>query len=145
MNWILIMQIIQIFCANALLHCTGCHKKVTNRMLLEQRCTVQAQTPVAGTPCVWKNIFESFLTLTEQDQALPSHGHRKIRPHSTKFWLGFFSLLVTFFETPCSTRANTYIIWSKYHCLSKNLSKGMEKMKKAPKCQQSTSRKRSEN
>ena len=38
----------------------------------------QAKWPVAGTSCVWKNDFWSFLTKTKQDQALPSHVHWEI-------------------------------------------------------------------
>ena len=41
-------------------------------------CSAQAQSPVAGTPCVRKMIFWSFLTKTKQDQALLSHDHGKI-------------------------------------------------------------------
>ena len=37
-----------------------------------------AQSQVAGTPCVWKLIFWSFLTKTKPDQAFPSHVHGKI-------------------------------------------------------------------
>ena len=52
----------------------------------------QAKSPVAGDPCVWKNVFGSFLTKTKQDQALPSHVNGKVLPHSTQFLLGFFSI-----------------------------------------------------
>ena len=45
-----------------------------------------AQSPFAGTPCVWRLIFLSFLTKTKQDQAPQSHVNGKIYPHSTQFW-----------------------------------------------------------
>ena len=58
-----------------------CPKKVTYRMLL--RLSYQYPAPlVSGNCCFW-----SFLTKTKQDQALPSHVHGKICPHSTQFWL----------------------------------------------------------
>ena len=37
-----------------------------------------AQSQVAGTPCVWKLIFWSFLTKTKPDQAFPSYVYGKI-------------------------------------------------------------------
>ena len=37
-----------------------------------------AQSQVAGTSCVWKLIFWSFLTKTKPDQAFPSHVHVRI-------------------------------------------------------------------
>ena len=37
-----------------------------------------AQSPFAGTPCVWRLILWSFLTKTKQDQAPPSHVNGKI-------------------------------------------------------------------
>ena len=49
-------------------------KKCTFRMLLE----LLARSLFAGTPCVWRLIFWSFLTKTKQDQAPPSHVNGKI-------------------------------------------------------------------
>ena len=46
-----------------------------------------AQSPFAGTPCVWRLTFWSFLTKTKQDQVPPSHVNGKIEPHSTQYWL----------------------------------------------------------
>ena len=43
-----------------------------------------AQSQVADNPFVWKSIFWLFLTKTKQDQALPSHVHGKIWPHSAQ-------------------------------------------------------------
>ena len=46
-------------------------------------------------------IFWQFFTRTQRDQALPSHVHGKILPHSIHFWLGFLGyssiLLIVFF------------------------------------------------
>ena len=50
----------------------GVPKKRTFRMLLDPEWTGSI------TPCVWKSIFWSFLTKTQQDQALPSHVHSKV-------------------------------------------------------------------
>ena len=50
---------------NALLECCWSHSAL-------------AQSPFAGTPCVWRLIFWSFLTKTKQDQAPPSHVNGKI-------------------------------------------------------------------
>ena len=36
-------------------------------------------------PFVWKNVFGRFLLRLKQDQALPSHVHKKMLPHSTQF------------------------------------------------------------
>ena len=55
---------------------------------------------LANTPYVWKSIFWSFLTKTKQDQALPSHVHGKIWPHSAQFWLWFFSISTFFLGHP---------------------------------------------
>ena len=40
--------------------------------------SVQGQSPLVGTPCVWSLIFWSFLTKTKQDQAPPGHVNGKI-------------------------------------------------------------------
>ena len=37
-----------------------------------------AQSPFAGTPCVWRLIFGLFLSKIQQDQAPPSHVNGKI-------------------------------------------------------------------
>ena len=60
----------------------------------------QIQSPVAGTPCVWKNVFGRFFT--KRDQALPSHVHRKIWHHSIMVRIFLF---VTFLGTPCKLAA----------------------------------------
>ena len=70
---------------------TGCPKKRTFRMLLEPQ--------VAGSPCVWKLIFWSFLTKTKPDQAFPSHVYGKILHHSNQFWLWFCSISTFFWDT----------------------------------------------
>ena len=71
---------------NALLECCWSHSAL-------------AQSQVAGTPCVWKLIFWSFLTKTKPDQAFPSHVHGKIRP--TALNIGYdFVLLVHFLGHP---------------------------------------------
>ena len=44
-------------------------------------------------------FFWSFLTKTEQNQALPSQAHVKIWPHSAQFWLWFFSISTYFWDT----------------------------------------------
>ena len=64
----------------------------------QKRCTIeccwnysaQVISPVTGTPCVRKNVLGPFFTKTKQDQALLSHVHGKIQPHSTQFLLWFF-------------------------------------------------------
>ena len=48
--------------------------------------SAQAKSPVASTPCVWKNVFLSFLTMMKQAKAPTSHVHGKIWPHNTQFW-----------------------------------------------------------
>ena len=45
------------------------------------------------------HVFQSFLTKTWQDQVLPSHVHGKIQPHSTQFWLWFYSITTFFWDT----------------------------------------------
>ena len=50
--------------------------------------------PVSGSYYFW-----SFLTKTKQDQALPSHVHGENWPHSTQFWLVFFSFSQFFWDT----------------------------------------------
>ena len=58
-------------------------------MLLEQRCT---GTITSGWHQLGlESVFWSFLIKTKQDQALPSHIHGKIWPHSIQFWLWFCS------------------------------------------------------
>ena len=55
--------------------------KVSQKNALSECCwshSALAQSQVAGTPCVWKLIFWSFLTKTKPDQAFPSHVHGKI-------------------------------------------------------------------
>ena len=52
-------------------------KKFAGRSLL------QAKSPVAGTPCVWKNVFWSFLIKTRQDQVLMFMG--KFGPTALNF------------------------------------------------------------
>ena len=74
----------------------------------QKRCTIeccwnysaQVISPVTSTPCVRKNVLGPFFTKTKQDQALLSHVHGKIQPHSTQFLLCFFSI-GTFFMAPC--------------------------------------------
>ena len=50
--------------------------------------------------------FFCFFTKPKQDEVLPSHNYRKIRPYSTQFWPGFLGssniLYVTFIEIHCS-------------------------------------------
>ena len=61
--------------------------RVSQKNTLSECCwshSALAQSPVADTPCVLKSIFWSFLTKTMQDQALPSHVHGKIWPHSAQ-------------------------------------------------------------
>ena len=58
-----------------------------------------AQSQVAGTSCVWKLIFWSFLTKTKQDQA-PPHAMVKFSPTALNFGYDFV-LLVHFFGRPC--------------------------------------------
>ena len=61
---------------------------------------------------ITNTIFWSFLTQPKQDEALPSHGYRKIRPSSAQFWLGFLGsssiLLANFFLTPCVVKHLKY-------------------------------------
>ena len=64
--------------------------------------TALAQSQVAGTPCVWKFTFWSFLTKTKQDQAFLSHVHGKIWPHSTQFWVMIFFFYLSLFWAPCT-------------------------------------------
>ena len=78
-------------------------KKRIFRILFEPQCTCLAQSQVAGTPCVWKLIFRSFLTKTNPDQAFPSHVHDKVLPHSTQLWLWFCSIS-TFFGHPVESQ-----------------------------------------
>ena len=61
-----------------------------------------AQSQVAGTPCVWKFTFWSFLTKTKQDQAFLSHVHGNIWPHSTQFWVMIFFFYLSLFWAPCT-------------------------------------------
>ena len=70
-EWYIIINYIQgIPKKNALSECCWSHSAL-------------AQLQVAGTPCVWKLTFWSFLTKTKPDQALSSHVNSKIWPHST--------------------------------------------------------------
>ena len=81
------MRDIQGVPKNALSECCWSHSAV-------------AQSPFAGTPCVWKLIFWSFVTKTKQDQALPSNVDGRIWPHSAQFWLWFFSICTFFLGHP---------------------------------------------
>ena len=69
-------------------------------------------------PCVWKNVFGSFLTKTMQDQALSSHVNGKVLPHSTQFCLGFFFLLVNILGTSCRKHFKYLYKWS---CITDSL------------------------
>ena len=88
-------------------------------------------SPVACTPCVWTNVFWSFLTKTKQDQTLQSHVRGKIWPHGTHFLLGSFFLLVISLWHPGSGSAlgwafNVWdclaspskVIWKTHRCAS---------------------------
>ena len=67
-------------------------------MLLEPQRPGSIQ--VAGTPCVWKLNFWSFLTNTKPDQAFPSHVQGKIWPHSTQFRVIIFFISHFFLVHP---------------------------------------------
>ena len=90
--------------------------RVSQKNALSECCwshSALAQSPFAGTPCVWRLIFWSFLTKTKQDQAPPSHVNGKIysHRHSTQFWLWFCSFS-TFFGTPCTSWSyNQHALW----------------------------------
>ena len=50
--------------------------RVSQKNALSECCwshSSLAQSSFAGTPCVWRLIFWSFLTKTKEDQAPPSH------------------------------------------------------------------------
>ena len=54
--------------------------KVSQKNALSERCwghSALAQSQVAGSPCVWKLMFWSFLIKTKPDQAFPSLVHSK--------------------------------------------------------------------
>ena len=53
--------------------CTGVPKNALSECCWSHGALAQSQ--VAGTPCVWKSIFWSFLTETKRDQAFPIHVH----------------------------------------------------------------------
>ena len=57
----------------------------------------QAQSPVAGNRCVWKNVFWSYLSKTKHDQVM-SMG--KLGPMALNFAWDFF-MLVPYFGSPC--------------------------------------------
>ena len=61
-----------------------------------------AQSPFAGTPCVWRLIFWAFLTKTKR-RIKPSQvmSIEKFSPIALNFGYDFV-LLVHFFGTPCS-------------------------------------------
>ena len=61
--------------------------------------SAMAQTPVADTPLCLEINFWSFPTKTKQDQALPSHVHGKVWPHSAQFRLWFLSISTFFWDT----------------------------------------------
>ena len=79
-------------------------EKYLKQLKLNQSWECKEDTNLQGVPekihtewCgihVSGNCFWSFLTKTRLDQALQSHAHGKIWPHSlsTQFWLGFFSV-----------------------------------------------------
>ena len=91
-------KVISVDLFRYIVHCTGRPKKLPIECCLKHGA--QARTPVAGTPCVWKNVFFwSFHNKTKQNQALPNHVHGENWPHSTQFWLVFFSFSQFFWDT----------------------------------------------
>ena len=58
-----------------------------------------AQSLFASTPCVWRLIFWSFLTMTKQDQAPPSVSTDKFSPKALNFGNDFVLRVHFFWDT----------------------------------------------
>ena len=79
---------------------TGCPKK---KWLIECCWShgAHGQSPLAGTPWVWKLLFWSFLTKTSRIKRSQVMSMVKFSPKAFNFGYEFV-LLVIFFRTPCS-------------------------------------------
>ena len=94
-------------CGHDLQWYTVCPEKVAGcRMLLEPVVAMAYRWAISaglGRACLWNLFFGRFSPRLLRNQALPSHIHGKIWPHSTQFWLGFLGsssiLLASLFWT----------------------------------------------